>query len=208
MKQTHSIRTAAYTRCATLWLALASLPAFAAGTGAGAQDLQPIVETDRVIVKYRDAQPALNGIAARVADTSTQRKARLDRAGQQFGMMVRESHALSNGAKVFRLDRRHNLAELRSLAKEMMMRDAAIEYAEPDRILMHSATPTDPRYTDQWHYYDTAGGLRLASAGSLGYLDRRRRGRGRDRYRLPPACRPERANPAWLRFHQHCRRRQ
>jgi serine protease len=164
MKQTHSIRTAAYTRCATLWLALASLPAFAAGTGAGAQDLQPIVETDRVIVKYRDAQPANNGLAARMADTSTQRKARLDRAGQQFGMMVRESHALSNGAKVFRLDRRHNLAELRSLAKEMMMRDAAIEYAEPDRILMHSATPTDPRYTDQWHYYDTAGGLRLPAA--------------------------------------------
>jgi serine protease len=164
MKQTHSIRTAAYTRCATLWLALASLPAFAAGTGAGTQDLQPIVETDRVIVKYRDAQPALNGMAARVADTSTQRKARLDRAGQQFGMMVRESHALSNGAKVFRLDRRHNLTELRSLAKEMMMRDAAIEYAEPDRILMHSATPTDPRYTDQWHYYDTAGGLRLPAA--------------------------------------------
>ena len=164
MKQTHSIRTAASTRCATLWLALASLPAFAAGTGAGAQDLQSIVETDRVIVKYRDAQPAGNGLAARTADTSIQRKARLDRAGQQFGLMVRESHALSNGAKVFRLDRRHKLAEVRSLATEMMMRDAAIEYAEPDRILTHSATPTDPRYTDQWHYYDTVGGLRLPAA--------------------------------------------
>jgi len=164
MKQTHSIRTAAYTRCATLWLALASLPAFAAGTGAGAQDLQSIVETDRVIVKYRDAQPAGNGLAARTADTSIQRKARLDRAGQQFGVMVRESHALSNGAKVFRLDRRHKLAEVRSLATEMMMRDAAIEYAEPDRILTYAATPTDPRYTDQWHYYDTVGGLRLPAA--------------------------------------------
>ena len=164
MKQTHSIHTAAYTLCATLWLALASPPAFAAGSGAGAQDLQSVVETDRVIVKYRDAQPAGNGLAARMADTSIQRKARLDRAGQQFGVLVRESHALANGAKVFRLDRRHKLAEVRSLATEMMMRDAAIEYAEPDRILTHSATPTDPRYTDQWHYYDTVGGLRLPAA--------------------------------------------
>jgi serine protease len=164
MKQRHSTQTAGYTRCATLWLALASLPAFAAGTGAGAQDLQSIVETDRVIVKYRDAQPTGNGLAASMADTSTQRKARLDRAGQQFGVMVRESHALSNGAKVFRLDRRHKLAEVRALATEMMMRDAAIEYAEPDRILTYAATPTDPRYTDQWHYYDTVGGLRLPAA--------------------------------------------
>jgi serine protease len=164
MKQTHSIQTRALRRCATLWLALAALPASAAGAGAGVQDLQSIVDIDRVIVKYRDAQPAGNALAAVVTGTSTDRKARLDRAGQQFGMMVRESHALSNGAKVFKLDRRHNLAELRSLATEMMMRDAAIEYAEPDRILTYSATPTDPRYADQWHYYDTVGGLRLPAA--------------------------------------------
>lgn len=95
---------------------------------------------------------------------SSARKARLDRAGQQFGVLVRESHALSNGANVFKLDRRHNLAEVRSLATEMMLRDAAIEYAEPDRIMTHSATPADPRYTDQWHYHDTVGGLRLPAA--------------------------------------------
>jgi len=161
MKQTYSIHAAALQRAA-LWLALASLPVCAAA--AGSQEPQSILETDRVIVKYRDAQPAANGSTVIVEGGSSARKARLDRAGQQFGVLVRESHALSNGAKVFKLDRRHNLAEVRSLATEMMMRDASIEYAEPDRIMTHAATPTDPRFTDQWHYYDAVGGLRLPTA--------------------------------------------
>jgi serine protease len=165
MKQTHSMRAAALTQRAAFWLALASLPVLAASAAvASAQEPQSILETDRVIVKYRDAQPAANGSTVIVDGGSSARKARLDRAGQQFGVLVRESHALANGAKVFRLDRRHNLAEVRSLATEMMLRDASIEYAEPDRIMTHSATPTDPRYNDQWHYYDTVGGLRLPAA--------------------------------------------
>jgi serine protease len=96
MKQTHSMHTAALTRCATLWLALASLPT---GAAAGSQEPQSILETDRVIVKYRDAQPAANGSTVIVEGGSSARKARLDRAGQQFGVLVRESHALANGAR-------------------------------------------------------------------------------------------------------------
>ena len=57
MKQTYSIHAAALQRAA-LWLALASLPVCAAA--AGSQEPQSILETDRVIVKYRDAQPAAN----------------------------------------------------------------------------------------------------------------------------------------------------
>jgi serine protease len=164
MKQTYSMHAATLTQRAALWLALASLPVCAAAAAAGSQEPQSILETDRVIVKYRDAQPAANGSTVIVEGGSSARKARIDRAGQQFGVLVRESHVLANGAKVLRLDRRHNLAEVRSLATEMMLRDASIEYAEPDRIMTHAATPTDPRYTDQWHYYDTVGGLRLPAA--------------------------------------------
>jgi serine protease len=28
-----------------------------------------------------------------------------------------------------------------------------VAYAEPDAIMMHTLTPNDPRYTDQWHYF-------------------------------------------------------
>jgi len=159
MKQTHSIRPAVLKMCAAISLALASGAALAA-----AGEPQFILETDRIIVKYRDAQPAVNGMAARVAGTSSARKAVLDRAGQQFGVVVKESHAISTGAQVFKLDRKRDLKEVRSLAAEMMARDPSIEYAEPDRIMTHMATPTDPRYADQWHYYETAGGLRLPAA--------------------------------------------
>jgi len=160
----HSIHPAVLKMCAAVSLALASASGLAAAGGAGAGAPQFIVETDRIIVKYRDSKAAANGALARVANLTGERKAKLDRAGQQFGVVVRESHAISTGAQVFKLDRRRNLSEVRSLAAEMMARDPSIEYAEPDRIMTHMATPTDPRYTDQWHYYETAGGLRLPTA--------------------------------------------
>lgn len=164
MKQTHSTHPTVLKMCAALALALASSASLAAAGGAAAGAPQFVVETDRIIVKYRDSKAAANGAMARVASLSSDRKAKLDRAGQQFGVVVRESHAISTGAQVFKLDRKRHLKEVESLAAEMMARDPAIEYAEPDRIMTHMATPTDPRYTDQWHYYETAGGLRLPTA--------------------------------------------
>lgn len=159
MKQTHSIRPVVLKMCVAVSLALTA----SAGSAAPGAP-QSIVETDRIIVKYRDAQPAVNGVVARVAGTSSARKALLDRAGQQLGIVVQESHAISTGAQVFKLDRKRTLTEVQSLAAEMMARDPSIEYAEPDRIMTHMATPTDPRYTDQWHYYEATGGLRLPAA--------------------------------------------
>jgi len=164
MKQAHSIHPAVLKMCAAVSLAFASAAAWSAAGDPGAQGQQFIVETDRIIVKYRDAKAAANGVAARVANVAGERKAKLDRAGQQFGIVVQESHAISTGAQVFKLDRKRHLKEVQSLAAEMMARDPAIEYAEPDRIMTHMATPTDPRYTDQWHYYEAAGGLRLPAA--------------------------------------------
>ena len=164
MKQTHSIHPTVLKICAAVSLALASVSSLAAAGAASAGTPQYIVETDRLIVKYRDSEAAANGAMAKVATLSSDRKSKLDRAGQQFGVVVKESHGISTGAQVFKLDRKRHLKEVQALAAEMMARDPAIEYAEPDRIMTHMATPTDPRYTDQWHYYETAGGLRLPSA--------------------------------------------
>lgn len=164
MKQTHSTHPTVLKMCAAVALALASASSLAAAGGAGNGAPQFIVETDRIIVKYRDSKAAANGAMAKVASLSSDRKSKLDRAGQQFGVVVRESHGISTGAQVFKLDRKRHLKEVQALAAEMMARDPAIEYAEPDRIMTHMATPTDPRYTDQWHYYETAGGLRLPGA--------------------------------------------
>lgn len=109
MKQTHSIHPTVLKMCAAVALALGAGSALAAAGEAGSGAPQFIVETDRIIVKYRDAKAAANGAAARVASVSPDRKARLDRAGQQFGVVVKESHAISTGAQVFKLDRKRHL---------------------------------------------------------------------------------------------------
>ena len=149
--------------CAAVSLAAASVSAVA---GAGNGNVVPgLMDTDRIIVKYKDSMPAAaaNG-QARAAAMSGERKARLDRAGQQFGMTVSESHTISTGAHVFKLNGKRGLKDVQALAAEMMARDPSIEYAEPDRIMTHMATANDPMYSQQWHYTDTTGGLRLPTA--------------------------------------------
>ena len=149
--------------CAAVSLAAASVSAVA---GAGNGNVVPgLMDTDRIIVKYKDSVPAAaaNGLA-RAAAMSGERKARLDRAGQQFGMTVSESHTISTGAHVFKLNGKRGLKDVQALAAEMMARDPSIEYAEPDRIMTHMATANDPMYSQQWHYTDTTGGLRLPTA--------------------------------------------
>jgi serine protease len=39
-----------------------------------------------------------------------------------------------------------------------------IEYIEEDRIMQIMATPSDPQYNNQWHYYESTGGLNLPTA--------------------------------------------
>ncbi|MFC0252420.1 S8 family peptidase [Massilia consociata] len=165
MKQSHSIHPAMLKMCAAVSLALASVTAVA-GVGNGVQPAskqQFVMETDRIIVKYKDAMPAAKGLA-RAAAMTADRKAKLDRAGQEFGMTVSESHAISTGARVFKLNGKKHLKDVEKLAAEMMARDPSIEYAEPDRIMTHMATANDPYYAQQWHYTDTTGGLRLPTA--------------------------------------------
>jgi len=148
--------------CAAVSLAAASVSAVAgAGNGKVVPDL---METDRIIVKYKDSAPAAAQGLAKAAAMTGDRKARLDRAGQQFGTTVSESHTISTGAHVFKLNGKRGLKDVQALTAEMMARDPSIEYAEPDRIMTHMATANDPLYTQQWHYTDATGGLRLPAA--------------------------------------------
>lgn len=136
---------------------------------AQAQDMheaqaEPVLpQTDRMIVKYKDAVASGKG-AARLPAISVGRKAAIDRAGQQFGLTMRLSHGIATGAHVLQLDRRMALEEVRALAAELAARDPSVEYAEPDRIMTRQATANDPRYYEQWHYHEATGGLRLPAA--------------------------------------------
>jgi len=117
-------------------------------------------QTDRMIVKYKDTSPSIASAPAQ----GPQRLAIMQRAGQQFGLHTTVLHTTGTGAHVVQLDRKMSLDQVRALANELKSRDATIEYAEPDRILHKLSVPNDPRYQDQWHYFEAAGGLRLPGA--------------------------------------------
>jgi serine protease len=144
------------------------VPAAHAAQRAAVADL-----TDRIIVKYKDesAPVAVKGakgmqaaVARTVAPLSASRKAVVDRAGQQFGMLLKESHSIATGARIFKLDRKVSLADAAKLAAELKSRDASVEYAEPDRMMHPLFTPNDSMYNQQWDYFEATGGLNLPAA--------------------------------------------
>ena len=77
---------------------------------------------------------------------------------------------MSGGAHVLRLAKPVPLSEARVIAARLMG-DADIEYAEPDQMMRTLATPTDPDYGKQWHYYApvgaSLGGANLPAAWDL-----------------------------------------
>lgn len=53
--------------------------------------------------------------------------------------------------------------ELEQLAAEVAAQPD-VEYAEVDRLLKPLATPNDSMYNQQWHYFESTGGIRLPTA--------------------------------------------
>jgi serine protease len=148
--------------CAAALIAAGPLAAGAAGQDA-APTTHYVVQTDRLIVKYKDdSDTSKTGVAARGIDRA--RQALLDRAGQTYGATLRALRATANGANVMQLNRTMSLDEARQLAAELKSRDASVEYAEPDRIMVPLATPTDPSYTQQWDLYEATGGINAPAA--------------------------------------------
>jgi serine protease len=147
--------------CAAALTAFGALAAHAAPQDAAAA--QAITQTDRLIVKYKDAVDNSKG-AVPARAMSAARQAVLARAGQQLGATMRALRATATGADVLQLSRTMSLAEAQALAAELMARDPDVEYAEPDRIMLPLATPNDPMYSQQWHYYEAKGGLNLPAA--------------------------------------------
>jgi serine protease len=133
---------------------------------AGPQDAaqtKVITQTDRLIVKYRDAVDNSKG-AVPARALSAARQALLARAGQQVGATMRALRATATGADVLQLSRTMSLQEANALAAELKARDPDVEYAEPDRIMLPLFVPNDPMYSQQWHYYEAKAGLNLPAA--------------------------------------------
>jgi len=168
MKQVHSTYPSLLKLCAAAvigaspLIASAGIPEFSAL----GQTEKSIVTTDRMIVKYKDATPAGKS-AAKVQAMGSNRMAILARSGQQFGLTMKTLHTTATGANVVQLGKHMSVAEVAALARDLKERDANVEYAEPDRMMKKLFVPNDPRYTEQWQYFEATGGLRLPQAWDL-----------------------------------------
>jgi serine protease len=123
------------------------------GTAAMAADAN---FTDRIIVKYRavPATAAAQATQARGAELSAAR----------FGVAMSRVRTTALGSQVLRADRRLSLAEAERLAADIAASDPNVEYAEPDRIMRRTLTPNDSRYNEQWHYFESTGGINAPAA--------------------------------------------
>lgn len=108
----------------------------------------------RIIVKFKDtgmqgtykAHPATEQVLKSVAASR--------------GVGLEKVRTLGTGAELV-LVKGH--ANLETLAAELA-KNANVEYAEPDRMLQPLLTPNDTRYSEQWHYFENTGGIRMPAA--------------------------------------------
>jgi serine protease len=112
--------------------------------------------TDRIIVKYRAAGVSAAADAARTGGAEV--------SAQRFGLSLNRVRTTALGSQVLKVDRRLTLAEAERLAADIAASDPAVEYAEPDRMMRRFLTPNDSRYNEQWHYFETNGGINAPAA--------------------------------------------
>ncbi|PVV05804.1 MAG: hypothetical protein B6D77_17930 [gamma proteobacterium symbiont of Ctena orbiculata] len=120
--------------------------------GAQARMLQLANETNRIIVKYHqstDATAAVSAISQQVLQTT--------------GHDITHLGTTGTGAQLFKLDQMLPLEEMEGIIDDLEVQPD-IAYAEADKWVFPLYVPSDPRYNEQWHYYETPAGVRLPEA--------------------------------------------
>ncbi|CAH9054040.1 hypothetical protein PSECIP111951_00946 [Pseudoalteromonas holothuriae] len=123
------------------------------------------------IIKYKNNNQSI--MAAHADSGATVSQAAMNKQAQSFvqGFTSKKSNvnthyvrpmALSNH-HVMRVDRKLSPSEANAFMQEVAA-SGNVEYIEIDQMLQPFATPNDPRYNDQWHYYEANGGLNLPTA--------------------------------------------
>ncbi|WP_057832913.1 S8 family serine peptidase [Colwellia sp. TT2012] len=76
---------------------------------------------------------------------------------------IKEVKTMWDGRSVIELGQNFSEAELQEIINEMEL-GIGIDEVEIDRLMYPTLTPNDPRYADQWHYFDATGGINADKA--------------------------------------------
>lgn len=119
---------------------------------ASATNLSSSSTTNRLIIKYRQSSET-NRLPEGMANL-------LDTLSGASSSHVRETFS---GAQVVQLDQEISVEDMQAITDQMEQQES-IEYAEPDLMMYPLLTPNDPRYSEQWHYYQETSGIKLPTA--------------------------------------------
>lgn len=115
--------------------------------------------TDRLIVKLRKVPLGAQAMSVRQSALHQQ----LRTLSEFAQIQLTYSHAVSDGAVVVRLPQRISLAQAIAIAYRLSNEEDVL-YAEPDVWMSLQSVPNDPRFVQQWNYFEDAGGIRLPEA--------------------------------------------
>ncbi|MGI0119141.1 S8 family peptidase [Zooshikella sp. RANM57] len=118
--------------------------------------------TNRIIIKFKTPKNNKKNTSPAVTN-----KVQIESALSMLrGFQAKPLRHTSNGAQVYSLGETLDIDTVEALANQIS-NDSRIEYAEPDYILTKQETPNDARYSEQWNYYDTQGGINLPEAWNI-----------------------------------------
>ena len=154
-------RTVSAAIASVLCFAAVPEPASAAGR-ANLGGLSSGTTFDQFIVKYRDDAPERRDVAAIDSGLARAAKAIVPRANR-VPSLVRHFRRMSVGADVIRVDRKLDRVDAETLMRQIAA-DPNVEYVEIDARMYPTVVPNDPRFPEQWHYFNTAVGVNLPNA--------------------------------------------
>ena len=80
---------------------------------------------------------------------------------QRLSVKLERVRELGTGADLIRVNGKKGDRER---VAQMLSKNPHVVYAEVDRMLQPLATPNDSRYSEQWHYFESTGGLNADTA--------------------------------------------
>lgn len=146
---------------AVLCIVAASGTAAAAGR-ANLDGLAGDTAFDQFIVKYKDGSPERRDAAAIDRGLVRATQAAVLRA-DRTAPAVRHFRRMALGADVIRADRKLDRVDAETLMRQIAL-DPNVEYIEVDARMYPTVLPNDPRFAEQWHYFNTPVGVNLPNA--------------------------------------------
>ncbi|UHQ24325.1 S8 family serine peptidase [Lysobacter sp. 5GHs7-4] len=156
------LRVRTLTAATALALAAAAAPAFAGQ--AVVSGLKSGETYNQFIVKYKNGS-APTASSASVASSLSNAGARtvLPAASKGKKLGLRHLRRMAMGADVVVNNTALNSEEARAVIQQIAA-DPNVEWVQPDYIMRALAVPNDTRFGEQWHYADSAVGIRAPTA--------------------------------------------